>query len=55
MMNGSIVFNSNDLEISLKTDSSPGKLKFTDLPQGILLCQGRPGILHPSPCMDKLK
>ena len=32
--------------------SSPGKLEFMDLPHGILFFQERPGILHPSPCMD---
>ena len=29
-----------------------GKLEFTDLPHEILFFQGRPGILHPSHCMD---
>ena len=30
-MNGSMVFNSDHLENPLKTNSSPGKLEFTDL------------------------
>ena len=38
--------------ISLTTYQTPGKLKFMDLPHGILFFQGRPGVLHPSPCMD---
>ena len=49
MMNGSMVFNSNCLEISLKTNQSPGKLKFTDVCHGTLFFQGRPGILKPTP------
>ena len=39
-------------KISLKTNQSPGKRKVADLPYGTLFFQGRPGILHPSPCMD---
>ena len=40
-------------KISLETNQSPRKLKFTDLPYGILLFQGRRRILLPSACMDK--
>ena len=32
MLNGSIVFNSDPLAISLRTNQSPGILKFTNLP-----------------------
>ena len=32
--------------ISLKIIKNPGRLKFTDLPHGILFCQERPGILE---------
>ena len=39
-------------KISLKTNQSPRKLEFMDLPHGILFFQGTPGILHPFPCMD---
>ena len=31
----------------LKTNSSPEKLEFADLPHEILFFQGWPGILHP--------
>ena len=33
-------------KILLKIIGNPGKLKFTDLPHGILFCQERPGILE---------
>ena len=33
-------------EILLKIIKNPGKLKFTDLPHGILFCQKMPGILE---------
>ena len=33
-------------KILLKIIKNPGKLKFTDLPHGILFCQERPGILE---------
>ena len=52
MTNGSMVFTSDRLKNSLKTNSSPRKLEFMDLPHGIPFFQGRPGILHPSLCMD---
>ena len=39
-------------KIPPKTNSSPGELKFTDLPNGILSSQRWPGILHPSLLMD---
>ena len=51
-MNESMVFNSDCLEVSYKTNQSPGKLELTDLPRGILFYPGRPGILQSSPCMD---
>ena len=52
MMDGSMVFNSDLLENSLETNSSHGKLQFTELPHGVIFLGGRPGILHPSPCMN---
>ena len=33
-------------KILLKIIKNPGKLKFTDLPHGILFCQEMPGILE---------
>ena len=53
LMNGCMVFNSDRPENSTQNQSSSGKLEFTDLPHGILFFQGWPGILYPSPCMDK--
>ena len=37
---------------SLEANQSHGKLEFIDLPHEILFFHGRPGILHPPPCLN---
>ena len=49
MMNGGMIFNSDCLENFTKINQSTGR---RDLLHRILFFQGRPGILHPSSCMD---
>ena len=52
IMNGSMVFSKIGCKISRKTNQSPGKFEFMNLPHRIIFLQAGLGISHPSACMD---